>query len=431
MLHHKKLTTHYHIVIPALLMLFLTFGTIITVNQTKQISHINSNAAATNCSISATGFTTKTQEQTLLMDINTYRTQHSLKTLTLDSTLKQSSDWLSVDMASHNTLSHVDSLNRTPDMRLSNCGYSVGLGYGENIAEGSTDPGVVFNAWKNDPPHNAILLDPKYTITGISMELNKSGTAFWTMDLGVGQANNNPNVTTMPTATAIPLPTAPKATITPINNQNSPTVVVPPSITPNDSPIFVSPSDDVSPSVSPSIQTDFPTPTTGPVTADMQIGVSIKINGIGQGGTSNPVHKTRHVTAFIFDASNNLAATGNAFLNYDGSNYFTGTIHLGKLSQGPYFIKLASDYTLQVLAKPEFQNLRINQLNTIPPVTLYMGDMTADNILDINDYNQVLPCFQSIPVCANASLIDFNDDGTTDVKDYNLFLNSFEILHGN
>jgi len=56
--------------------------------------------------------------------------------------------------------------------------------------------------------------------------------------------------------------------------------------------------------------------------------------------------------------------------------------------------------------------------------------MNGDNIIDIDDYNAVLPCFQSIPVCADATQIDFDDDGVTDVKDYNLLLNSFEILHG-
>jgi len=163
----------------------------------------------------------------------------------------------------------------------------------------------------------------------------------------------------------------------------------------------------------------------------MQIAVKVRINGIGSDGNPAPVHQTRKVTALIYGVSNQVVTTGTAFLTYDGSNYFTGTIHLGKLSQGPYFVKLAGDFTLQVLAKPEFQNLLINQINTIPPVTLYQGDMNGDNILDINDYNLVLPCFQSIPTCANVNIIDFNDDGLTNVKDYNLLLNSFEVLHGN
>ena len=266
------------------------------------------------------------------------------------------------------------------------------------------------------------------------MELDSNGTAYWTMDLGTGQANNNPNVsgpTLAPTATAIPLPTNKTPTATP-KPTATPAPGAPTSIPTSDNPT-VTPdiSSAVSPSVSPSINPNFPTPTTGPLTADMQIGVRVKINGIGQDGNQNPKHKTRRITATVYDATNQIATTGTAFLNYDGGNYFSGTIHLGKLSQGVYFVKFSSVYTLQVLAKPEFQNLKINQINTIPPVTLYQGDMNGDNILDINDYNLVLPCFQSISVCPNASQIDLNDDGVTDVKDYNLLLNSYEILHGN
>jgi uncharacterized protein YkwD len=422
--HNKLLASHYHIFIPMLILFFLTAGILITVSETQQIEEISSQASATNCTIPATGFTTKTAEQTLLIDINSYRQQNKINPLTLDSTLKQSSEWLSLDMAAHTTLSHVDSLNRAPDIRLSNCGYSVNNGYGENIAEGSKDPTVVFNAWKNDPPHSQILLDPRYTITGISVETSANGTAFWTMDLGVGPANFNPSVTSspnVPTPTVIPVPSSAGTTTTP----GTPDATISPT-----SSTTVSP--DISPSVSPSpsLNPDFPTPTTGPLTADMQIAVSVKIFGIGQDGNPNPKHRTRKIVASVYDVSNQLVTTGTGFLNYDGSNYFTGVIHLGKMSEGAYFVKLVGDNTLQVLAKPEFQNLKVNQVNTIPTVTLYQGDMNNDNILDINDYNAVLPCFQSIPVCADTSQIDFNDDGVVDVRDYNLFLNSFEMLHG-
>ena len=390
------------------MMLFLVFGIAITVYQIQQIQKINSQAAVSNCTVPTAGLTTKAAEQTLLTDINNYRSQNNLGKLTLNSTLKQSSDWLSLDMAAHKKLSHVDSLNRTPDVRLSNCGYTISKGYGENIASGSTDPSAVFNAWKNDSSHNQLLLDPKYTITGISMELDSKGIAYWTMDLGAGQASTNSTITSAPSLPTS-IPTDQPTNIPDISSAVSPSL---------------------SPSVSPSIDSDFPTPTTGPITVDMQIGVSVKINGIGRGGNTNPIHKTRRVVATIYDTTNQIATTGTAFLNYDGSNYFTGIIHLGKLSQGVYFVKLSSLNTLQVLVKPEFQNLKINHVNTIPAVTLYQGEMNGDNIIDIDDYNAVLPCFQSIPVCADATQIDFDDDGVTDVKDYNLLLNSFEILHG-
>jgi len=384
--------------LPMLLLFFLILGVFITVNQTKQIQELNSNAAIGNCMVSASQLTENSQEQTLLGEINTYRALNNVDHLILDNTLQQSAAWQSTDMLTHNSLSHTDSLGRTTDIRLSNCGYDINNGYGENIADGSSDPTAVFSAWKNDPPHNQILLNPRYNIAGIDMESDSSGKVFWTMDFGSSSSLTTP----LPTSNSI-ITTSP-TTVIPIN----PTILS---------------------SISPS--SEMPTPTPGPVTADMQIFVKVKINGIGQEGNNNPRHRTRHVTALIFGIGASPVTTGTAFLAYDGTNYFSGVIHLGKLSQSAYFVKLVSDYTLQVLAKPEFQNLIINQVNAIPPVTLYQGDMNGDNVLDINDYNLILPCFQSIPTCANATIIDFTDNGKTDVADYNLLLNSFEVLHGN
>jgi hypothetical protein len=252
------------------------------------------------------------------------------------------------------------------------------------------------------------------------MEVNSAGKAFWTMDFGV---SSEPSIPTPTTITNFPtLTSSPNQNATPTSTSTTtPTITPGPSITPNPSLTSVQPSSSPSP--------DVLSPTLGPVTADMQINVSVKINGIGQGGNEHPLHLTRKVTAYVYGTGTSPVTSGTGFLTYDGSNYFTGTIHLGKLSQGPYFIKLASSNTLQVLAHPEFQMLLISRVNTIPSVTLYQGDMNGDNVLDINDYNIVLPCFQN-KTCDTADSIDFNDDGKTDVVDYNLLLQSFEILHG-
>lgn len=182
------------------------------------------------------------------------------------------------------------------------------------------------------------------------------------------------------------------------------------------------------------LNTSVPTltvePTNTPViAADMVVIVAVKIAGIGQNGNLHPQHKTRRVKALIYGIGTNPVTTGTAFLTYDGSNFFTGPIHLGKLSEGSYFIKLVSDKTLQALAKPEFQTLLINKTNTIPPVSLYQGDMNGDNVLNLDDYNFILPCFQNT-ACETAGTIDFNDDGKTDVSDYNLLLQSFVVMHG-
>lgn len=405
---HKKQVSNYHIVIPVILLSFLTLGVFITVIQTQESQNIYSKAATTNCTVSASQLTVKSQEQILFGEINQYRVLHNVDHLIWNNTLKQSSAWQSSDMLTHNTLSHTDSLGRTPDIRLSNCGYDITNGYGENIAEGTTDPNAIYTAWVNDPPHNQIILNSRYNIAAIDMETDGE-KIYWTMDFGV----SSPVTTPLPTTSLTTLTVNPTITNSPLTPSVSTGVSISPSTSLNNSPT--------------------PDPTPEPVTPDMQISVQVQIHGIGQDGNSHPKHLTRKITALVFGAQSATAAviTGTGYLTYDGSNYFTGIIHLGKLAQGAYFVKLVGDNTLQVLAKPEFQNLLINQVNTIPPVTLYQGDMNGDNVLDINDYNLVLPCFQSLNTCPNVNLIDFNDDGKTDIADYNLLLQSFEVLHGN
>jgi uncharacterized protein YkwD len=393
-MHYKKtLKSYYHIIYPVFLVAFLTIGVAIVVVQSQKNQTINTEAAITNCKVDSEQLAIKPQEQRLLYDINMYRTQQGLTQLTWNTTLKQSAVWQTNDMQTHNTLSHTDSLGRTTDIRLSDCGYDIADGYGENIAQDtSTDADLVFNAWKNNQEYKQILLNKSYTIAGIDMEQSVSGNnVFWTMDFGgnsiTGKTAEN---------TAFSVSTAPS----------------------------ISPS--LSPSISPS--TDQLSPAAEPVAQDMLISVSVKIVGIGQGGNIFPKHLTRKVTVSVYGTDTTPVTTGTGFLNYDGSNYFTGTIHLGELSQGSYLVKIGAENTLQVIAQPAFQKLLIGQTNTIPLVTLYQGDINADNVLDINDYNEALPCFQTNN-CSNTSL-DFNDDGQVNVIDYNLLLQSYEVLHG-
>ncbi|HVA96898.1 MAG TPA: CAP domain-containing protein [Candidatus Acidoferrales bacterium] len=429
MLRKKQITSNFHITYPLLLVVLLTIGLFITINQSQKNQSLNSHAASlSNCTVGSSQLVIKTQEQTLFGMVNQYRVQHNVDHLIWNNTLKQSASWLSNDMRAHNTLSHVDSLGRTPDIRLKNCGYDINNGYGESIAKGSSTAIFVFDNWKSDPAHNTIMLDPKYNIAGVDMEINSSGVAFWTMDFGASSTNGVPTPTTLinyPTPTPLKIGAAtPKPTSPPISNPPlSPNTPASPGI--SGSPSV--PIDSSSPIVSP--VTSELSPTIGPIAPDMLIAVSVKINGIGLDGNPHPLHLTRKVTAYVYGTAETPVTSGTAYLSYDGSSYFTGTIHLGKLSQGPYFIKLVSDTTLQVLAKPEFQMLLINHVNKIPSVTLYQGDMNGDNVLDINDYNLVLPCFQN-KQCDSAFTIDYNDDGKTNVADYNLLLQSFEILHG-
>lgn len=422
MLLNKHIKSHYHIIYPLFLFAFLVVGVFIAVLQTQTNQIENSFASTTKCSITSSQLTIKTQEEQLLEDINSYRLQQKEKSVAMSSVLKQAAAWLSLDMVAHNKLSHIDSLGRTSDIRLTDCGYNIDHGFGENIAEGSSNPTIIFDALKSNKSDNQILINKIYTAVGIDMEKNTTGSSYyWTLDFGV-------------TATSLlPTPTSIKATPTIIKAKPTiakttpPVVKATPTVTsakPTITKTIASPTgkNQSTPSLSQL------TPTAEPVSPDMLISVSVKINGIGQGGNSNPKHRTRQVTVSVYGVGATPVTTGTGYLSYDGNNYFNGIIHLGKLSEGSYFIKIVSQNTLQVLAQPAFQTLLIGKTNVIPPVNLYQGDLNGDNILDINDYNIALPCFQNSR-CSDMRM-DFNDDGVINVLDYNLFLQSYEVLHG-
>ena len=553
---NKKNESHYRVTYLLFFMLFLVVGIFITVVQTQQSQNTNTHAAtSTNCTVTAAKMQIKPKEQQLLDMVNQYRATKGAGKLVLNLALKQSSEWLSTDMLAHNNLSHTDSLGRTPDTRLTNCGFTNSLGYGENIAEANPDPAVILKLWQSDVPHDTILKDPEYNVAAVSFEQNISGTdSYWTMDFGTLSSNPNPNPNPTSATPPTPIPTV-ATTITnctvssdklqtkpqeqqlfnminqyriqsgasqltwstilkrpaawmsldTFNTNNLSTIDslgrgTVPRMTdcgynttygygelvsnkpPDPATVMQTLQNDATankgildtkytigaigmeqdaagtnaywiidlggtaagpgptnaitqgniPTLAqqgPTIDPNVPTPTPAKVTADMQLGVKIKISGIGTKGNPSPKHLSRRVTATIFSVGTTPVTSGTSFLTYDGSDYFTGTIHLGKLAEGPYFITFVSDGTLQAIAKPEFQNLRGGQINVIPPVTLYLGDMDANNILDINDYNLILPCFQTSQ-CDSASSIDFNDDGTTDVTDYNLLLQSYQNFHG-
>ena len=391
MLHKKLAKSNYHITYPVFLLLFLVGGLILAVTQAQLRQQSQSKAATgTDCTVNAAKFSVKQTEQELFNLVNDYRKQNNVAALSWDATLKQAAAWQSIDMLAHSNLNHTDSLGRDPGTRLKNCGYT-NTNYGENIAEGEPNSTGIFTSWKNSPPHNTIMLSPDYSIVGIDAEVDSTGKiSYWTMDFG--------------TATG----SSPSATIS-----LSPTTSGTPMGTP-----------------APTADPNVPTPTAAQVGADIQINVKVKIAGIGKDGNIYPKHLTRKITAYVYGTAADPVTTGTGYLTYDNNNYFTGTLHLGKLAEGAYLIKFAGDNTLQVLAKPEFQNLTIAGDNIISPVTLYQGDMNGDNVLNIDDYNLVLPCFQD-KRCDQATSIDFNDDGTTDVTDYNLLLQSFEQLRGN
>lgn len=184
--------------------------------------------------------------------LNDYRTDNGLQPLTLDLELTAAADWMSYDLASRSTFSHIDSLGRDPGQRARDFGYYGGVG--ENIAGGWPfgSAQTVFEAWKSSPGHNKNMLGSSYRVIGIGLAYDPTSPYlyYWTTDFGLtadepGDTTpfscgvsptptpGSPTPTPTPVPTASPLPSTPKPGSATPSPQVTPTATpLPPSPTP-------------------------------------------------------------------------------------------------------------------------------------------------------------------------------------------------------
>lgn len=122
----------------------------------------------------------------LLVLINDYRLAHGLSTLKVSPTLSAAARWMSEDMAVHNRLSHTDSLGRSPAERMADFGYEQASLWGEIVRSGFGTPEDAFEAWRNSPAHNAIMLTDGFVVVGVGKAYSPQSEYgwFWTVDLG-------------------------------------------------------------------------------------------------------------------------------------------------------------------------------------------------------------------------------------------------------
>ncbi len=133
--------------------------------------------ALSNCTVSDNTF--DAQEQQFLQLINNYRAQNGLSSLTASVNLNRASSWMAHDMAMKSYFSHTDSLGRSVDTRVANCG---GQPYnGENIAAGTIKDTAAeaFDMWRNSAGHNANMLNSSYRQIGIARYYDAGSTYKW------------------------------------------------------------------------------------------------------------------------------------------------------------------------------------------------------------------------------------------------------------
>jgi uncharacterized protein YkwD len=111
--------------------------------------------------------------------INHYRREKGLRPLVLDPELQKAAQWMSEDMAGHDSLGHTDSLGRNPFTRMAEFGYAFNTDKAENVAAGQEKAGIVFSAWQNSPAHNANMLNSHFTVIGIGFAYSRQTEYGW------------------------------------------------------------------------------------------------------------------------------------------------------------------------------------------------------------------------------------------------------------
>lgn len=237
-------------------------------------------------------------------------------------------------------------------------------------------------------------------------------------------AGPTPTLTLTPSVTLSPIPTmTPTRTPTP-----SPTITPTLTRTPTPTPT----------------RTPTPTPASPtPTLAGQLLNLTVFLHNIGNSGDNvnptsstnsnkTPLHPSKTATVtLVNDANQSFGASGQIVYNSTNGN-FTGTVSMGpNFTPGFYQVKIKVSQYLQVSAATV--NAQGSSVN-VRPVTLVVGDINDDNLLDIRDYNVLLGCVNdpTPTTCTSANLLlsDLNDNGTVDHVDYTLFLREISVQPG-
>jgi len=106
--------------------------------------------------------------ETLISQINYYRTHHHLAPLVWNADLQRAASAHSTNMAQHHVLSHTSASGVSWSTRIRWYGFR-GSWIGENLAVGLFKPYHMFEMWVASPPHRANLLCSHFRSAGIGV----------------------------------------------------------------------------------------------------------------------------------------------------------------------------------------------------------------------------------------------------------------------
>jgi hypothetical protein len=136
---------------------------------------------------------------------------------------------------------------------------------------------------------------------------------------------------------------------------------------------------------------------------------------------------SQQVTVQLLDSNKVRIKEAIGTLSYNETTQgFTGTVTFTDLPTGNYIVTAKLQNSLQQELYELPIGISTSATNQMPQVTLPLGDVNNDNMLDIRDFNILYDCIGGLLSCSEQtkSLVDLNNNQIIDILDYNIFLNS-------
>jgi uncharacterized protein YkwD len=173
--------------------------------------------ALTNCDTGTA--TLSTAEQSLVDQLNAYRSQNGLAPLKVSPNLSRAAAFMAEDLLEKGYWSHFEPSGRSPFQRASDCGYPS-KDVGENLARGISTASGALAGFKSSGDHNEHMLRPRWVVVGIGY-----AGGYWAMEFGTVDDSGAPGGPTTTPGTPTATKTAsssPTPTLTPTPGPGQP-----------------------------------------------------------------------------------------------------------------------------------------------------------------------------------------------------------------
>lgn len=121
-------------------------------------------------------------EQRVLELINEERVQRGLRPVRYNGTLDNAAEKHADHMSIVGKMAHDGIGDGDPGERIRAEGFRNA--WGENVATGQTSPEQVVREWMNSPTHRRNILDPNYSLMGVSYVTAENGRSYWAQEFG-------------------------------------------------------------------------------------------------------------------------------------------------------------------------------------------------------------------------------------------------------